>query len=135
MVIKGDNCLICLHHEHSTDSCFGKDQTRTICGLDGCGKRHHPSLHSAPQVAIQSVKAATHLMSSETGEIVPGVSVAAAELEVKGKEISNILGLPGRFMSRVNSKKVQCHKISWSEKCWTGGTESVLEEIRAKELD
>ena len=59
MVMKGQNCLICLHHEHTTDSCFGKDQQRTVCGLGGCKKRHHPSLHSAPQSSIQTVQSVT----------------------------------------------------------------------------
>ena len=82
MAIKGGNCLICLHHEHVTDSCFGKDQQRTICGLDNCMKRHHPSLHSAPQGSIQAVKTAGHLLveegsvgTAQDGDINPGVGV------------------------------------------------------------
>ena len=64
MVIKGQNCLICLHHEHDTSSCFGKDQQRTICGLGGCQKRHHPALHSAPQGTVQAVQSAAQGMES-----------------------------------------------------------------------
>ena len=125
MVIKGDNCIICLHHEHSTDSCFGKDQQKTICGLDGCSKRHHPSLHSAPQSVIQSVRTAVHSVPVNSSKTDPGV-------------ISDTMGgsqsLQGKFMSRINSKKVQCHKVSWNQECWTGGTKDRLDEERAKDL-
>ena len=67
MVLKGGNCLICLHHEHATSSCFGKDQQKTVCGLDGCKMRHHPSLHAAPQPLIQSVQLGEH----QIGENLP----------------------------------------------------------------
>ena len=36
MVLKGQNCMICLHHEHDTNSCFGKGQQKTVCGLEEC---------------------------------------------------------------------------------------------------
>ena len=125
MVIKGDNCIICLHHEHSTDSCFGNDQQKTICGLDGCSKRHHPSLHSAPQSVIQSVLTAVHSVPVDSSKTDPGV-------------ISDTMGesqsLQGKFMSRINSKKVQCHKVSWNQECWTGGTKDRLDEERSKDL-
>ena len=130
MVIKGDNCLICLHHEHSTDSCFGIDQQRTICGMDGCKKRHHPLLHSAPQSTVQAVQTASHLLPIESGETDPGVT----EVPSEGAIVADQSGLQGRFMSRVNSKKVQCHKVTWTKECWTGGTEVRLEQQRAKEL-
>ena len=69
------HCLIYLHHEHMTDSCFSKDQQRTICGLEGCKKRHHPSLHSAPQGTVQAVQVASHIGvdSVETHGTNPGV--------------------------------------------------------------
>ena len=73
MVIKGQNCMICLHHEHDTGSCFGKGQQKTVCGLEGCQKRHHPSLHSAPQSVIQAVQVARHLVGDEIGRTDPGV--------------------------------------------------------------
>ena len=74
MVMKGGNCLICLHHEHATDSCFGKEQQRTICGMGGCQKRHHPSLHSAPQGTIQAVQALINIQTGqELGYIDTGV--------------------------------------------------------------
>ena len=34
MVLRVGNCLICLHHEHYTDSCFGKDQQKTPATKD-----------------------------------------------------------------------------------------------------
>ena len=39
------------------DMCFDKDNTKRVCGLDGCVSHHHPSLHGAkdPQVANCSV--------------------------------------------------------------------------------
>ena len=138
MVIKGSNCLICLHHEHSTDSCFGKGQQKTICGLDGCKKRHHPSLHSAPQSTVQAVQVGTHQMSvAGSGGTDPGVPEHLRDRNIDGEKVitGNQTGLQGRFMSRVVSKRVQCHKVSWSKECWTGGTEVRLEQQRAKELE
>ena len=126
MVVKGGNCLICLHHEHTTDSCFGKDQQRTICGMEGCTKRHHPSLHSAPQGSVQAVQTASHLSVSGSGESVPGVTINDKKVDMSG--------LQGRFMSRINAKRVQSHKITWNEGCWTGGTGVRLEQQRSKEL-
>ena len=60
MVLTGSNCLICLHHKHDTDSCFSKDQQNTLCGLDGCDKRHNPSVHMAPQAVIQACNNSLH---------------------------------------------------------------------------
>ena len=133
MVMKGQNCMICLHHEHTTDSCFGKDQQRTICGLDGCQKRHHPSLHSAPQGTIQAVQAANHLAGQEVGHIAPGVG---GEKDFKVEEALAtsalaMLGPQGKFLSRVREKRVLSHKISWSDASKTGGTEDMLEEQRS----
>ena len=124
MVIKGQNCLICLHHEHQTDSCFGKDQQRTICGLDGCKKRHHPSLHSAPQSVVQSVQVTSIIgvSSSGFGDTYPGVSHAMP------------IQAQGQFLARLNEKKVQM-RGSWAASSWIGGTSSIVEELRAKELE
>ena len=136
MVIKGQNCMICLHHEHATDSCFGKDQQRTICGLDGCQRRHHPSLHSAPQSTIQAVQAANHLAEQEVGHIAPGVGGEekfTMEAALATSALA-MLGPQGKFLSRVREKRVQSHKISWSDASKTGGSEDMLEEQRAKEL-
>ena len=72
MVLRGGNCLICLHHEHDTDSCFGKDQQKTICGMGGCQKRHHPFLHSAPQNTIQTVQTVRVNLPEEGCDIVRG---------------------------------------------------------------
>ena len=144
MAIKGGNCLICLHHEHATDSCFGKDQQRSICGLDGCQKRHHPSLHSAPQGSIQAVQAAGHLLVGDeaavtvlSGDINPGVG----DDEVKYTNtalVTSILGRTGlqeSFIARVRGKSVQAQKVSWTDSCWIGGTAVRMEDQRAKELD
>ena len=38
-------------------------------------------------------------------------------------------------MSRVNAKRVNTHKITWTKECWSGGTEARLEQQRAKELE
>ena len=138
MVLKGDNCLICLHHEHVTESCFGKDQQKTICSLDGCTKRHHPSLHSAPQSAIQSVRSSTHSVSFNSEDRDPGVLSGRAnedvERSLEGCGLSEGVNLQGKFMSRINLKRVHCHKVSWTEDCWTGGTKERLDKERAKDL-
>jgi hypothetical protein len=128
MVLKGGNCVICLHHEHATGSCFGIDQPRTICGLNGCKKRHHPSLHSAPQSSVQSVQMASH--SEETGDTSPGVE--AGENKVASLVYS---GTQGKFLDRVGRKKVLTNRVNWTDPNWTlGGTVKRLEEMRAKEL-
>ena len=36
MVVKGNNCVICLHPNHTADSCFDKKNPKRVCGLDGC---------------------------------------------------------------------------------------------------
>ena len=138
MVIKGQNCLICLHHEHATDSCFGKDQLRSICGMGGCKKRHHPSLHGAPQPTVQAVQVANHLLrgDGDTGDINPGVK--GGDLDITDSAlVSSILGVTGpqgKFISRVNERRLQCHKLSWSQDGQLGGTEQRLAEQRQKEL-
>ena len=137
MVMKGGNCLICLHHEHVTDSCFGKDQLRTVCGLDGCQKRHHPSLHSAPQNTIQAVQVARHVLAGEEpGEFVPGVGDEKNNLanSVLGTSVPGMTGPQGKFLARLTDKKVQCQNISWTDVSWVGGTTVRIEEQRAKEL-
>ena len=70
MVTKGKNCLICLHHEHDTASCFGKDKEKSICGLGGCKKKHHPALHSSPQTSIQAVQVGIHTSSLDSDHLV-----------------------------------------------------------------
>ena len=163
MVLKGQNCLICLHHEHDTSSCFGKDQQRTICGLGGCGKRHHPSLHSAPQATVQAVQTTTHLSAGTGGtEITPGVEGVIFPPEVEGvtfppgvegvifppgvevQSSGNSLlqtavlaktGPQGKFLSKVVAKRVQSNRISWADPCWAGSTQVRIAEQRAKELE
>ena len=127
MVVKGNNCVICLHHEHATESCFGIDQPRTICGLSGCKKRHHPSLHSAPQTSVQSVQMTSH--SEGTGDISPGV-------EADEQKVASLTCFAqGKFLDRVGRKKVLTNRVNWTDPTWTeGGTGKLLEEIRAKEL-
>ena len=137
MVLKGGNCLICLHHEHTTESCFGKDQQRSICGMEGCKKKHHPSLHSAPQSTIQAVKTTIHFSVKGSGETDPGVptgklagagsgpvsgtSGCTTLTPLAGQEgqdlkatmevnVMDKLELQGRFMSRGNAKRVNTHK-------------------------
>ena len=57
MLVRSKNCVICLHPNQGVDKCFDKDNTKRVCGLDGCVSHHHPSLHGAkdPQVANCSV--------------------------------------------------------------------------------
>ena len=138
-VMKGGNCMICLHHEHATDSCFGKDQIRTICGMDGCKMRHHPSLHSAPQNSVQSVQVAGHLQVDEGGDFAPGVGEEIEESfnmteTALGTSVLGKTGPQGKFLSKIKSKRIKTHKIAWSDACWTGGTEARLEDDRTKEL-
>ena len=135
MVLKGQNCMICLHHEHDTNSCFGKGQQKTVCGLEGCQKRHHPSLHSAPQSVIQAVQVARHLASDESGNTNPGVGevVNIVESALTSSVLAK-MGPQGKFLARVKENRVQSHKISWADVYQSGGTSDYLEEQRAKEL-
>ena len=74
MVLRAGNCLICLQNEHNTDSCFSKDQQKTLCGLVGCNKRHHPSLHMAPKSVLQACNNSLHKFEEiEVGNLNPGV--------------------------------------------------------------
>ena len=135
MVLKGQNCMICLHHEHDTNSCFGKGQQKTVCGLEGCQKRHHPSLHSAPQSVIQAVQVARHLATDESGNTNPGVGEVVNILEsALTSSVLARLGPQGKFLARVKENRVQSHKISWADANQSGGTLDYLEEHRAKEL-
>ena len=133
MVIKGSNCIICLHHEHSTDSCFGKDQQRSICGLGGCKKKHHPSLHSAPQVSIQAVQAIGNL--SVCGDVDPGVQISEDLVEVGVNVVKQKHNPQGAFLKRLEHKKTLHNKINWNDKCWTETTKQLVERNRAQELD
>ena len=105
---------------------MGKDQQRYICGMGGCTKKHHPSLHSASQNSIQAVKTTRHFAVTGSGETDPGVptaKMAGAETEPVGGtsgfttltplagqvekdlnanmevNVMNKLGLQGKFMS------------------------------------
>ena len=85
MVVKGKNCITCLHHEHSANQCYGKDKQHTVCGLDNCSKRHHPTLHSATQPSIQAVQAAGHVVQGHLGGVVnPGVEEDEGRTTVTG---------------------------------------------------
>ena len=123
MVIKGKNCMICLHHEHDTSSCFSRGQQKTVCGLEKCQKRHHPSLHSAPQPVIQAVQVARHLVTKESGKTDPGVGkvVNIVESALTSSVLAK-MGPQGKFLARVRGNKVQNHKISWAEVFQSGGT-------------
>ena len=140
MVIKAGNCLICLHHEHVTDSCFGKDQQRTICGMDNCQKRHHPSLHSAPQTTIQAVQVASHALGERPGDLVPGVGddMIGEVVQKSSASVTSVLenlGQQGKFLARVSKRRDLVQKVSWVEASWVGGTKVRIEEARAKELE
>ena len=124
-MLRGGNCLICLHHEHATESCFGKDQAKTICGMEGCQKRHHPSLHSSPQGTIQSVQMSVH--GSALGYIVPGVDMTSGVNLVVGRP-----NLQETFVAKTLEKKNQ--KIAFVEATWTGGTKTRIDEERNREL-
>ena len=50
-----------------------------------------------------------------------------------GKVTDFRTGSQGKFLSRLNEKKVQC-KGSWTAACWSGGTQTRIDEQRAKEL-
>ena len=122
MVLKGGNCLICLHHEHDTSSCFGKDQMKTICGLGGCQKRHHPFLHSSPQNTIQSVQSLSNYSTEEMGEVSPGV-------------LTGVSDRPEKFLAKIINKRTDAQKVSFVEALWSGCTKIKLEAKRATELD
>ena len=54
MVVKTDTCVICLHPHHSADRCYDKDNTKRVCGIDGCKSHHHPTLHGSKEPKIAS---------------------------------------------------------------------------------
>lgn len=150
MVVKGKNCVTCLHHEHGADQCYGKDKQHTICGLDNCSKRHHPTLHSATQPSIQAVQAAGHVVQGHHGGSVdPGVEdVKADDIDpgVGGQhggqppghpgEHGALLGdsVQGKFISRIRGGRQLSHKITWNEESWSGGTAALVDEQRKKEV-
>ena len=77
---------------------------------------------------VQAVQTGTHLMSlAGSGEADTGVSEHLSDQNtdttIEKVMVVNQRGIQGRLMSRVNSKRVQCHKVTWSKECWTGGIE------------
>ena len=66
MVVKGNNCVICLHPNHTADKCFDKDNSKRVCGIDDCKSHHHPTLHGSkePQIASCNV---TRVVAGGTG--------------------------------------------------------------------
>ena len=132
MVVKGKNCIICLHHEHTTDNCFGKDKLNTICSMGGCTKRHHPSLHSATQPSIQAVKTAGHVVKvgqnsgtihgvedrgSNPGDSDPGVE--QDEVKIKGQAALLEDNLSGKFIFKLKGRRQKSNRVTWSESCET----------------
>ena len=59
MVKKAGFCVVCLGSNHAADSCNFKDDNRSKCGLDGCVKPHHPSLHGSRDPFVTSVATIT----------------------------------------------------------------------------
>ena len=57
MVVKAKGCVICLHPNHTADRCYDRDNSKRVCGVNGCKSHHHPTLHGAkePQVASCNV--------------------------------------------------------------------------------
>ena len=145
MVTKGKNCLICLHHEHDTASCFGKEKEKSICGLGGCKKKHHPALHSSPQTSIQAVQVGIHTSSLDSDHLVVGPversEEKGEEVNERGEERSPGNTVPGvngpqhNFLAKVRQKSLLPQKVSWTRSNWVGGTAVVVEELRAKELE
>ena len=98
--------------------------------MDGCTRRHHPSLHLAPQGSIQAVKSMGH-STENPSELVPGVEVVNnMSARNPGK-----FGPQGKFVKKVRGKSTLTEKISWVDSTWLGGSSVRLEEIRAEELN
>ena len=57
MVKAAKHCAVCLHPNHTTDKCFSKDKDSHVCGVNGCGSHHHPSLHGSKDVYVTGVNA------------------------------------------------------------------------------
>ena len=150
MVVKGKNCVTCLHHEHGADQCYGKEKQHTICGLDNCGRRHHPTLHSATQPSIQAVQAAGHVvLGDHGGSVNPGVKDEEARDTVPGvgglqggqplghleeQEVLLEESVQGKFISKLKGRRQLSHKITWNEGCRSGGTATLVDEQRKKEV-
>ena len=91
--------------------------------------------HHTP--TVQAVQVASHLLrgDGDTADINPGVTGGDLDL-TDSALVSSILGVTGpqgKFMSRVNERRVQCHKLSWSQEGQLGGTEQRLAEQRQTE--
>ena len=150
MVVKGNNCIICLNHDHTTDMCYGKDRLTTVCSMGGCSKKHHPSLHSATQPTIQAVQTLGHSILAEqashvdkpiveVGDTDPGVKDQGKGVETThqvSKEHDALLRgeVPGNFVFKLRSRRQQAHRINWNEASWSGGTAIFVDEQRKKEL-
>ena len=148
MVVKGKNCVTCLHHDHQSDQCYGKDKLHTICGLDNCSKRHHPTLHSATQPTIQAVQAAGfQVQEHHGGGVDPGVEADGknTDLGVGGhqgqppgelQEHSTLFeeSVQGKFISKLRGRKQLSHKVSWNIDSWSGGTAELVSERRKEEV-
>ena len=39
MVIKAKRCVICLHHNHTADQCYDKNNQKRIYGVDSCKRK------------------------------------------------------------------------------------------------
>ena len=57
MVKTAKHCAICLHPNHTADSCYNKEKDTYICGVNGCTSHHHPSLHGSRDVYVTGVNA------------------------------------------------------------------------------
>ena len=153
MVVRGKNCVTCLHHDHSSGQCYGKDKQHTICGLDNCSKRHHPTLHSATQPTIQAVQAAGYLVQGHhdggfnpgaeingAGDTDPGVGeelpsyVLQNPREQREQEALLVECVQGKFISKLRGRRQMSHKVSWNEESWSGGTAEIVDEKRRTEV-
>ena len=60
-------CPIHLLGNHQYENCTGKSESRFLCGIDGCSKHHHRTLHQSTTPFVTRVNA-THL-GNAAGEV------------------------------------------------------------------
>ena len=83
IVKKSNVCVVCLGVNHQSDKCRFKDNDKSICGLGGCKRHHHPSLHGSTDTYITSVAT---LRVEQVDIKTPGVSSQVFQRYVNKQE-------------------------------------------------
>ena len=99
IVRDGQLCVVCLSDNHHSSGCENKS---SVCGLEGCKKRHHPDLHGSTDPYDMSVNYISTNTAVSTRKTVHRSSYAKAGIQDDGvkrrveemEEIERIVGLP-----------------------------------------